>query len=245
MEPTLAEKFMAEGKLPNLARLKKDGTYARLQDDDAGHLARRLVVVHDRVGTLQAQHLRLPQPRSPDLSPRPVLGPHRQAEADPRRWASTSSPCPSPRSAACAGACPFWKILGEKGIAQHGPAGAHHLPAREVQGPPAVRDVRPRPQGQPGDVRLLHRGRRQGPQARGRRRRPRRAARATSSGPSSRAPRTRMLKKPEEIRLPLDRHPRQGRPAGPGSRSAGRRSSSSKKRPSAPGSRSSSSPGWG
>jgi hypothetical protein len=31
MEPTLAEKFMAEGKLPNLARLKKEGTYARLR----------------------------------------------------------------------------------------------------------------------------------------------------------------------------------------------------------------------
>src|SRR5512135_367440 len=31
MEPTLAEKFMAEGKLPNLARLRKDGTYARLR----------------------------------------------------------------------------------------------------------------------------------------------------------------------------------------------------------------------
>ncbi|MGZ5487478.1 MAG: alkaline phosphatase family protein, partial [Candidatus Aminicenantales bacterium] len=31
MEPTLAEKFMAEGKLPNLSRLKKEGTYARLR----------------------------------------------------------------------------------------------------------------------------------------------------------------------------------------------------------------------
>jgi len=31
MEPTLVEKFMAEGKLPNLSRLKKEGTYAHLK----------------------------------------------------------------------------------------------------------------------------------------------------------------------------------------------------------------------
>ncbi|HPW18139.1 MAG TPA: alkaline phosphatase family protein, partial [Candidatus Aminicenantes bacterium] len=31
LEPTLAEKFMAEGKLPNLARLRKEGSYARLR----------------------------------------------------------------------------------------------------------------------------------------------------------------------------------------------------------------------
>jgi predicted AlkP superfamily phosphohydrolase/phosphomutase len=31
MEPTLVEKFLAEGKLPNLARLKKEGTYAHLK----------------------------------------------------------------------------------------------------------------------------------------------------------------------------------------------------------------------
>jgi predicted AlkP superfamily phosphohydrolase/phosphomutase len=31
LEPTLAEKFMAEGKLPHLSRLKTEGTYARLQ----------------------------------------------------------------------------------------------------------------------------------------------------------------------------------------------------------------------
>jgi len=31
LEPTLAERFMSEGKLPHLAALKKEGTYARLQ----------------------------------------------------------------------------------------------------------------------------------------------------------------------------------------------------------------------
>jgi len=31
MEPTLVEKFMAEGKLPNLSRLKKEGSYAHLK----------------------------------------------------------------------------------------------------------------------------------------------------------------------------------------------------------------------
>ena len=31
MEPTLVEKFMAEGKLPNLSHLKKEGTYAHLK----------------------------------------------------------------------------------------------------------------------------------------------------------------------------------------------------------------------
>jgi hypothetical protein len=31
MEPTLVEKFMGEGKLPNLSKLKKEGTYARLK----------------------------------------------------------------------------------------------------------------------------------------------------------------------------------------------------------------------
>ena len=31
MEPTLVEKYMGEGKLPNLRNLKKEGTYARLK----------------------------------------------------------------------------------------------------------------------------------------------------------------------------------------------------------------------
>ena len=62
MEPALAEKYMAEGRLPNLARLKSEGTYARLQTTTPGDLARGLVVVHDRVGAVQAQYLRFPEP---------------------------------------------------------------------------------------------------------------------------------------------------------------------------------------
>ncbi|HEX2695322.1 MAG TPA: nucleotide pyrophosphatase, partial [Acidobacteriota bacterium] len=31
MEPTLADKYMAEGKLPNLSKLRKDGFYGRLR----------------------------------------------------------------------------------------------------------------------------------------------------------------------------------------------------------------------
>ena len=31
LSPVLAEKFMAEGKLPNLSKLKEEGAYARLQ----------------------------------------------------------------------------------------------------------------------------------------------------------------------------------------------------------------------
>ena len=82
MAPELAEKFMAEGKLPQLAKLKAEGYLRPPADDDAGHLAGGLVFVHDRGQSVEAQHLRFPQPRSAHLSPRPVFRPHRPAQTD-------------------------------------------------------------------------------------------------------------------------------------------------------------------
>jgi hypothetical protein len=57
MEPTLAEKYMAEGKLPNLAGLKKNGFYGRLRTTVPSISPVAWSSFHDRLGALQAQHL--------------------------------------------------------------------------------------------------------------------------------------------------------------------------------------------
>ena len=116
MAPELAEKFMAEGKLPNLAKLKAEGVLRPAADDDSGHLARSLVIVHDRGQSLQAQHLRLPEPRPQDLSARPFLGPHRQRRSGRSSSGRYRVPLSKPVIQGLRKSVPFWKILGENGV---------------------------------------------------------------------------------------------------------------------------------
>ncbi len=167
MEPTLAEKFMAEGKLPNLARLKKEGAYARLRTTTPA--ISPVAWSSFMTGAEPSKHnifdflSRDPRTYLPDLSSARI--------GKPKRTLALGKyllPLSKPEIRGMRKKRALLEDPGREGHRLDDPEGAHHLPAREVQGAHALGHVRPGPQGQPGNVRLLHRGRRQGPQARGR-----------------------------------------------------------------------------
>lgn len=115
MEPTLAEKFMAEGKLPNLARLKKDGTYARLRTTTPA--ISPVAWSSFMTGSEPSKHnifdflSRDPRTYLPDLSSARI--------GKPRRTISLGKynvPISKPEIRGLRKSVPFWKILGEKGI---------------------------------------------------------------------------------------------------------------------------------
>ncbi|MGD1009061.1 MAG: alkaline phosphatase family protein [Candidatus Aminicenantales bacterium] len=115
MEPTLAEKFMAEGKLPNLARLRKDGTYARLRTTTPA--ISPVAWSSFMTGSEPSKHnifdflSRDPRTYLPDLSSARV--------GKPRRVLSIGKyniPLSKPEIRGLRKSVPFWKILGDKGI---------------------------------------------------------------------------------------------------------------------------------
>jgi predicted AlkP superfamily phosphohydrolase/phosphomutase len=116
MEPTLAEKFMAEGKLPNLARLKKEGTYARLKTTTPA--ISPVAWSSFMTGSEPSKHnifdflSRDPRTYLPDLSSARI--------GRPKRTLSLGKylvPLSKPEIRGMRKSVPFWKILGEKGIA--------------------------------------------------------------------------------------------------------------------------------
>lgn len=115
MEPTLAEKFMAEGKLPNLALLKKEGSYARLGTTTPA--ISPVAWSSFMTGSEPSKHnifdflSRDPRTYLPDLSSARV--------GKPRRTLSLGKyllPLSKPEILGLRRSVPFWKILGEKGI---------------------------------------------------------------------------------------------------------------------------------
>ena len=103
LDPGLAERFMAEGKLPNFSRLAGAGDVRPPGHQLPLHLARGLVLVHDGRGLLAPQHLRLPHPGSPQLHARPLLGgdlggpDHLRGQVqDPGGQAPGEAPAPEP-----------------------------------------------------------------------------------------------------------------------------------------------------
>jgi predicted AlkP superfamily phosphohydrolase/phosphomutase len=115
MEPTLAEKFMAEGKLPNLARLKKEGTYARLKTTTPA--ISPVAWSSFMTGSEPSKHnifdflSRDPRTYLPDLSSARI--------GKPKRTAALGKyliPLSKPEIRGLRKSVPFWKILGEKGI---------------------------------------------------------------------------------------------------------------------------------
>jgi predicted AlkP superfamily phosphohydrolase/phosphomutase len=116
MEPTLAEKFMAEGKLPNLARLKKEGTYARLRTTTPA--ISPVAWSSFMTGSEPSKHnifdflSRDPRTYLPDLSSARI--------GKPKRTLALGKylvPLSKPEIRGLRKSVPFWKILGEKGIA--------------------------------------------------------------------------------------------------------------------------------
>jgi predicted AlkP superfamily phosphohydrolase/phosphomutase len=115
MEPTLAEKYMAEGKLPNLARLKKEGTYARLKTTTPA--ISPVAWSSFMTGSEPSKHnifdflSRDPRTYLPNLSSAQV--------GKPRRTLGLGRyliPLSKPEVRGLRKSVPFWKILGEKGI---------------------------------------------------------------------------------------------------------------------------------
>ncbi len=116
LEPTLAEKFMAEGKLPNLARLKKDGTYARLATTTPA--ISPVAWSSFMTGSEPSKHnifdflSRDPRTYLPDLSSARIGRPKRTLALG-----KYLIPLSKPEVRGLRRSVPFWKILGEKGIA--------------------------------------------------------------------------------------------------------------------------------
>ena len=115
MEPTLAEKFMAEGKLPNLAGLKKEGSYARLRTTTPA--ISPVAWSSFMTGSEPSKHnifdflSRDPRTYLPDLSSARI--------GKPRRTVPLGKylvPLSKPDIRGLRRSVPFWKILGEKGI---------------------------------------------------------------------------------------------------------------------------------
>jgi predicted AlkP superfamily phosphohydrolase/phosphomutase len=115
MEPTLVEKFMGEGKLPNLSKLKKEGTYARLKTTIPA--ISPVAWSSFMTGSHPAKHnifdflSRDPRTYLPDLSSARI--------GNPKRFLPLGKykiPLSKPEIKGMRKSIPFWKILGDSGI---------------------------------------------------------------------------------------------------------------------------------
>jgi predicted AlkP superfamily phosphohydrolase/phosphomutase len=115
LEPTLAEKFMAEGKLPHLSQLKKEGTYARLQTTTPA--ISPVAWSSFMTGSEPSKHnifdflSRDPKTYLPSLSSAYIGRPKRVVSAG-----KYAVPLSKPEIRGMRKSVPFWKTLGEAGI---------------------------------------------------------------------------------------------------------------------------------
>jgi predicted AlkP superfamily phosphohydrolase/phosphomutase len=116
MEPTLAEKLMAEGKLPNLSRLKKEGAYARLRTTTPA--ISPVAWSSFTTGSEPSKHnifdflSRDPRTYLPDLSSARIGRPKKTLA-----FGKYLLPLSKPEIRGMRKSVSFWRILGEKGIA--------------------------------------------------------------------------------------------------------------------------------
>ncbi len=115
MEPTLVEKYLEEGKLPNLSKLKKSGTYRRL--DTTTPAISPVAWSSFMTGCHPAKHnifdflSRNPSTYLPDLSSAQI--------SNPKKFLSLGKykiPLSKPVIKGLRKSIPFWKILGQNGI---------------------------------------------------------------------------------------------------------------------------------
>ncbi len=115
MEPALAEKYMAEGRLPNLARLKSEGTYARLQTTTPA--ISPVAWSSFMTGSEPSKHnifdflSRDPKTYLPKLSSAHIGRPKRVLAVG-----KYAIPLSKPEIRGLRRSVPFWKILGDAGI---------------------------------------------------------------------------------------------------------------------------------
>jgi predicted AlkP superfamily phosphohydrolase/phosphomutase len=115
LAPELAEKFMAEGKLPNLAKLKEEGTYARLQTTTPA--ISPVAWSSFMTGSNPSKHnifdflSRDPRTYLPGLSSAHIGKPKRVLSLG-----KYNIPLAKPEIKGMRKSIPFWKILGDSGI---------------------------------------------------------------------------------------------------------------------------------
>jgi predicted AlkP superfamily phosphohydrolase/phosphomutase len=115
LEPSLAEKYMAEGKLPNLARLKKEGSFARLQTTIPA--ISPVAWSSFMTGSEPSKHnifdflSRDPKTYLPSLSSAHIGKPKRVLSLG-----KYALPLSKPEIRGMRKSVPFWKILGDAGI---------------------------------------------------------------------------------------------------------------------------------
>jgi predicted AlkP superfamily phosphohydrolase/phosphomutase len=115
LEPSLAEKFMAEGKLPHFSLLKKDGTYARLQTTTPA--ISPVAWSSFMTGSEPSKHnifdflSRDPKTYLPSLSSAYIGRPKRILS-----FGKYAIPLSKPEIRGMRKSVPFWKTLGEAGI---------------------------------------------------------------------------------------------------------------------------------
>lgn len=115
MEPTLLEKYMAEKKLPNFSKLKKEGSYRRL--DTTTPAISPVAWSSFMTGCHPAKHnifdflSRNPKTYLPDLSSAQIGNPKKFLNLGKYRI-----PLSKPVIRGLRKSVPFWKILGDQGI---------------------------------------------------------------------------------------------------------------------------------
>jgi predicted AlkP superfamily phosphohydrolase/phosphomutase len=115
MEPTLADRYMAEGKLPNLSKLRKDGFYGRLRTTVPS--ISPVAWSSFMTGSEPSKHnifdflSRNPLTYLPDLSSARIGNPKRVLSLG-----KYNIPLSKPEIRGMRKSVTFWKILGEKGV---------------------------------------------------------------------------------------------------------------------------------
>ena len=115
LSPQLAERFMAEGKLPNLSRLRKEGAYAKLQTTIPS--ISPVAWSSFMTGSAPAKHnifdflSRDEKTYLPDLSSARIGKPKRVLSLG-----KYNIPLSKPEIKGMRKSVPFWKILGDSGI---------------------------------------------------------------------------------------------------------------------------------
>jgi len=115
LEPSLVDKYMSEGKLPNFSKIKKEGTYRRLQTTTPS--ISPVAWSSFMTGTNPSKHnifdflSRDPNNYLPDLSSARIGKPKRVFS-----FGKYNIPLSKPEIRGLRKSIPFWKILGNKGI---------------------------------------------------------------------------------------------------------------------------------
>ena len=156
LDPQLTERFMAEGKLPNLARLKEQGSYSRLRTTFPVALAGGLVHVRHRRESGQAQHLRLPEPEHEELCSGTGRGQGAQADADSETRAACAFRSRARTWNCAAKASRSGRFSGEQQIGSTIIRVPDHVSAGKIQRPPAFGHVDARSARHPGQLFAFH-----------------------------------------------------------------------------------------